>query len=686
MGALSKRPGYRPDIQGLRGVAVLLVVLFHAGLPLYGGYIGVDVFFVISGFVITRGIVRNLDRGTFSFLDFYVKRMRRLLPALSVMLVTVIILMPYLGAATAIRGSVRTGLAAALFNANHYLMRSAGYFAWASDFNPFLHTWSLSLEEQFYFLFPATLFVFWNVGNNASGRRRVVVGLLVLTILSFLACVYYSYAGSLWAFSGQKVAFYTILTRAWQFAVGALLALGITPISQTVWGKPWWMPIGLTMILTASIIYDDSTVFPGIAALLPTVGAMLVICGGMTRSKNLVYRLLSSKPMVRVGDLSYSWYLWHWPMIVFAAAMFPSIPLVATVSAGAVSYGAAVLSEKLIENPVRFRSREKWSPAWLVLTCCILTPVLAISGVRIQFNKILTMTDESSLTFRAIQSDVAYRDLECFGSNTPEEVLANCRWSSPSPNFDVYLIGDSNARQWIPMLSQLVPELNGSLLSATIGSCPFTDLNFVRSDKRQKKCDDWTKETMRQIETNRPDIVILASAIDNYIFGHAEFIDKEGKRYQTSEEKREVYIDTLRRISKKLNSVGTEILIVEPVPKFVEETSENQNWVYRGNSRGKDALSGRCSAFSLWVQPAWCLVARHLHDARYRDLSVVRSILQDVPAHIVYVGEDFCSDDRCVSLRFDPPKILYRDSSHIAQDGAFESKDTFRKAILTALE
>ncbi len=226
MGVLSKRPGYRPDIQGLRGVAVLLVVIFHAGLPLYGGYIGVDVFFVISGFVITRGILRNLGRGTFSFLDFYIKRMRRLLPALSVMLVTTLLLMPLLGAATAFRSSIRTGVAAALFNANHYLTRANDYFSASADLNPFLHTWSLSLEEQFYFLFPASLFILWKIGARVTARRRVVYGLIAICILSFCASIYFSYISGIAGFPGEKIAFYTLPARAWQFGVGALLAIG----------------------------------------------------------------------------------------------------------------------------------------------------------------------------------------------------------------------------------------------------------------------------------------------------------------------------------------------------------------------------------------------------------------------------------------------------------------------------
>ena len=272
MTELSKRPNYRAHIQGLRGVAVLLVVLFHAGLPVSGGFVGVDVFFVISGFVIAQGIVRGLEKGTFSFQTFYVRRMRRLLPALTVMLSTVMALLLLLGPPVAHHAAGRTGVAAALFNANHYLLLGRGYFDPHVEYNAFLHTWSLSVEEQFYFAFPLMLFVLWRAGRATSGKTRIIWGIGVVSALSLCLSFWLSYTPRVFRFSGESLAFYTMVSRAWQFGVGALISLSAARLAKSPMANVHLVWVGLVMIVAGSVLFDSSTVFPGDTTLITAAG------------------------------------------------------------------------------------------------------------------------------------------------------------------------------------------------------------------------------------------------------------------------------------------------------------------------------------------------------------------------------------------------------------------------------
>ena len=303
---------FRPDVQGLRAIAVAIVVAYHAGFVLDGGFVGVDAFFVISGFVITRMLLREgSTTGKFSFSNFYLRRVRRILPALAVALTGTLllgILLAPLGAQTT---AARTGIAASLINANSYLTKAGGgggYFGVDAAANPLLHTWSLAVEEQFYLVFPALLALAWRFGrrkrlNVHASSSRLLIGAIAI---SFALCLLLTGRHlDPWGY-GRQIAFYAAAPRAWEFAAGALIAALPRQISARSSRTGLATGIaGLAILGWATLAFSDATVFPGAAALVPVVGTMMLIAAG-SAAKNPVSTVLGTRPMRYIGDISYA--------------------------------------------------------------------------------------------------------------------------------------------------------------------------------------------------------------------------------------------------------------------------------------------------------------------------------------------------------------------------------------------
>src|SRR5262245_18987770 len=347
----------RLDIQGLRALAVLLVVAYHAGLPVEGGFIGVDVFFVISGFVITGVLVRQCSaEGRIDFRGFYTRRIRRLLPALalvvSVTSVISILVQPPNGEQ---QQTAQTALGAMLLSANVVIPRlSDNYFTFAATANPLLHTWSLSAEEQFYLGFPALLLLglAFTPSRSFGGWRPILVvaGASAASVVLLLVSTYASLSvASLGVIADP---FYSSLTRAWECGAGALVALAAGTVRRC---PPRLLLIGglagTVIVLASAVRINQSAPFPGVVAFVPVFGTALILASGVAQPNPLV-RGLSIRPLVWIGDLSYSWYLWHWPAIVLGRLIFPGVVRIAILSAAA-SLVPAFLSFRFVENPIR---------------------------------------------------------------------------------------------------------------------------------------------------------------------------------------------------------------------------------------------------------------------------------------------------------------------------------------------
>lgn len=331
--------GYRPDIDGFRAIAIVPVVLHHLQVDGFsGGFVGVDVFFVISGFLITSILLRDLSDGSYSIGKFYERRARRILPALLAVLCFTLIVSPLFLLPSEFKTLPSQVLGALFFIGNIVLWRQSGYFSDISEFKPLLHTWSLGVEEQFYLITPIAL---WLVVRN-GGERMIKWLVSALLILSFATCIYFTQLKPV-------AAFYLLPTRAWELLAGSLIACaslktvdGIHPAVRE--GLP---AIGILLLFISITLFSEDTSFPGYAAAIPVLGAAFLIAFGQS---SLVGKILSLKPIVFIGLISYSLYLWHWPIIVFTRQFSISHTLPGKIGLILFTVFISWLSWRFIEN------------------------------------------------------------------------------------------------------------------------------------------------------------------------------------------------------------------------------------------------------------------------------------------------------------------------------------------------
>ena len=361
---------YRKEIDGLRSLAVIPVILFHGSFESFsGGYIGVDVFFVISGFLITSIILKELGDGTFTITNFYERRARRILPVLFfVLLVTLpfawIWLLPY-----ELKDFGKSIIAVNLFSSNIIFWLGSNYFAATAESIPLLHTWTLAVEEQFYIIFPVFMMLLWGLG-----KRWLVSIIAVITLLSL--------GLSEWGWREFPEAnFYLLPTRAWELMIGSLVAFYIQNKSQPQgFINHWASFLGLALIIIPLFLFDKGTPFPSLYALAPTVGTALIIL--YTTPNTLVYRLLSIRLMVGIGLISYSAYLWHQPLFVFARLVSleePSLWLMGVLSI--ITLGLSYFSWRFIETP--FRNKQRFSRKLIFVSSTVISLAFIAIGAAL---------------------------------------------------------------------------------------------------------------------------------------------------------------------------------------------------------------------------------------------------------------------------------------------------------------
>lgn len=356
---------YRREIDGLRALAVLPVILFHAGLDTFsGGFVGVDVFFVVSGYLITSIILSEKEAGAFSLINFYERRARRILPAL---FLVIGVCMPFawilLDQFDLISFS-RSAISAVLFFSNFFFWRDGGYFEIAAELKPLLHTWSLAVEEQYYMFFPLFLMLIWRVA------KQWMVGVLLFVALSSLALAQWA------AYNMPSAAFFLLPTRGWEIAIGALIALYFAKQNRTDLSHSVNQSVsaaGLLLICIAIFVFEENTPFPGLYALVPTIGAALIIL--FATPTTLVGRVLSTRGFVGVGLISYSAYLWHQPLLAFTRHYAGTLSPLLALAVVSLVFALAYLSWKYVETP--FRDKRVFSHGRFI-SVIIITSLLLI--------------------------------------------------------------------------------------------------------------------------------------------------------------------------------------------------------------------------------------------------------------------------------------------------------------------
>jgi peptidoglycan/LPS O-acetylase OafA/YrhL len=499
------RPGYRPDIDGLRAVAVVLVILDHLRTRVSGGYIGVDVFFVISGYLISAHILTEMNAGRFSIVNFYERRVRRIFPALLIMLLVCSVLAWLFLLPSELVDFAKSMVAAVLSSSNILFWTQVGYFDAPSALKPLLHTWSLGVEEQFYVFFPLFL-----IALRRWLPSRLKAALWTAFGVSLLA------AGA-WVYRDPSAAFFLSPLRAWELLIGTLLSQGYLPRLRTPTARGIGGIAGLLLILVPAVTYTAQTRFPGLSALPPCAGAALVIAAGETGS-SWAGRLLSWRPVVFVGLISYSLYLWHWPLIVFwnRGRLLPdaaSLDAHAKLGLLAASLVAGTLSWALVERPFRVG---RWKPrrkAMFTTAAAVSAALLAVGawmwatgGLPRRFPP----AAQQVLTFR-FEGYGEWRVGKCFLTPGATFQPSACLGELPG-KLQVVLFGDSLAAQLRPGLVSVFPELNIS--QATAADCrPFADTTGTDQALYQPACDSLrTYMYGTYFASHRPSAVLLAAA------------------------------------------------------------------------------------------------------------------------------------------------------------------------------
>jgi len=496
---------YRRDIDGLRAFAVVPVLLFHAGIKLFsGGYVGVDVFFVISGYLITKILFQELKQGKFSLVAFYERRVRRLFPSMLVMLVLTTLVSIFYLTPSELADYGKMMLASVFFLANILLYFRSDYFSDASDVNPLLHMWSLAVEEQFYIFFPLMLFVSYKLL-----KRHTHYVLLVLAMLSFLiGYVLLDYDASL--------TFYAFPTRAWELLIGSLLALECFPPIKTMLLKQLASLLGFFLIMFGFTLFSEHTRFPGFNAIVPTCGAALLIYTGGGAQHTAVEKLLSLKPIVFIGLISYPLYLFHWPALLFGNLALQNVDEpIKLILILALTFFLAYFSYFYVESYVRhgrFFKSQKQILSFGVMSMASISAIAVTFMLTKGFPERYGMDENfyANVELMIQRSQLHSRVGECyFGSKYSIKSFNkdSCLLRTSPSTLDVLLIGDSHAAQLYPALAKKLQNIRLSQLNS--GGCRALLGVITRDDANCRAARDYWFNVI--IPNNDWDTIIVAS-------------------------------------------------------------------------------------------------------------------------------------------------------------------------------
>ncbi|GAB3090774.1 acyltransferase family protein [Isoptericola nanjingensis] len=602
-GAAPRATRFRPDVEGLRAIAIGSVLLYHAGIVFIpGGFIGVDVFFVISGFLITGQLVRELERsGRVSMIRFYARRARRLLPAAALVLAVTAALVFFVGSIVDRRVFGGDIVAAAAYVENWRLAgRAVDYLAEGVSVSPVQHFWSLSVEEQFYIVWPLLLVVVAFLARRFHWPARIVMaaGLCLIVVPSFLWSVMMST-------SSPANAFFVTTTRLWELGIGGLVAVGVAiwpRVPRAValvlgWG-------GIAAIVAGALLLDETAVWPGSLALVPVLGTAAVIIAGASSSAP---GFLGNKLMVWLGGLSYSLYLWHWPLLIAATWVWGELGQKRGLLIVVLAVIPAWLSYKLVENPVRRIAQERWSPRMTLSVGLNLTALTVIAGLLLMSGTPTSAPANASVEGKGAQS-LEMKDGEATGIPNPDTVESftplpqdaaadkpdaydrgcqvdqkvaipkPCAYGDREGKTHLMLLGDSKALQWIDALDPIAKDHGWKLDVATKSACGFSSaqINDGQGDP-YVSCTQYNEALLQMVLDEKPDAVMV-SQTTSYSY------DSAGERTQ------DAMVEALESTWKTLEDAGIDVIAIADNPDPVDLPAGDGE-VYKCVAEYMDSLS-----------------------------------------------------------------------------------------------
>jgi len=660
---------YRREIDGLRAVAVLPVMLFHAGFQAFsGGFVGVDVFFVISGYLITTIILTDMERGTFSLVTFYERRTRRILPALFAVMLACLPFAWLWFLPAEMKGFSQSLIAVSTFSSNILFWKTSDYWEITGELIPLLHTWSLAVEEQYYLIFPLFLMLMWRF------RKR-----WILTSFMFVAAISLLFAQ--WgAYHHPTATFYLLVTRGWELAIGASIAFYFlygkksmpTVLSHRVVGEAFSM-IGLVLIAYAVVAFDETVPFPSLYALIPTAGTGLIIV--FSSSRTLIGRCLGVRPLVWIGLISYSAYLWHQPLFAFARYRSLTTPdSLLYCFLILLSIGLAFLSWKFVERP--FRNKGQISRKAVFSFAAVGSVAFAAVGLAGQVSEgwpgridgnLLSSIEHAQLQPPAETSCLVTGS----GDETPEGSCLLVR----SENTFAYLIGDSHAAAIANEMQNAFEKTNVGLIAATERGCPPVENVYVYVEDKSR-CFNHNEAVYGRLAGDPAIeyIVIVArwalymeatrfnngeGGIEHHEILHVDMALDENQAEQPRQPYRtylsRAYADSVRR----LVALGKKVILVYPIPEAGWDVPRYiRNYHLRNPG---DAYAVRTGSTSYPV-------FRRRNQSAYAALDSIG----DYPNLLrVYPEKVFCDShlkQRCIVQQ--DGRLLYRDDDHLSNTGA----------------
>jgi peptidoglycan/LPS O-acetylase OafA/YrhL len=618
---------YRPEIDGLRAVAIVPVILFHAGIDFFeGGFVGVDVFFVISGYLITSIILAELKEKRFSFSKFYERRARRIFPALFFVMAISVPFAVFLFEPVELMGFWKSFVSATLFASNFFFWTDTGYFGGVAELKPLLHTWSLAVEEQYYLLFPLFMVFAWHLRLQA-----------IVVFLAVIFCI--SLAAAQWgAIYKPTAAFYLLPTRGWEILAGAFSAIWLS--SHAIRSSNVLGGVGLSLIVISILTFDGSFGFPGLYATVPVLGTVLIILAATPVT--LVGRLLSSTTIVWMGNISFSLYLWHQPILAFLRHEFGySLRVIIVIFAVVLTFVLSWITWKYVERPFRDRSfLNGWSIG--LLSVLLIGLFVTIGGIGI-FNHGATYWISSNQRDMLASAIPSPKRGDCHTGGAqylkPQDA---CVYNGKPATWAIF--GDSHAVELAYGFGEVLKPSQIGVAHFSYSGCKPAWHN----DNEPKSCKNWTEEVVEYIAKHQTiQNVVISYRLNEALFGsHLGVWPKipnstdevtRGKRWTA-------LLGTINRFERS----GKNVILVLQAP---ETPMDVQNLIVGTPVEG-DAVKG--------VSADWW----------ERRSDFVRSSLSQLPDDVTVFdpASVFCADESCYAVK--SGTALYFDNNHMSVEGA----------------